>query len=153
MMYEITPTGLFFYSYFFGFFSESAYSSSKRYTLRTYSSKIKVPRCLCCDTVFVNAPLLHPTPFGLTRWNLNQEVYMWWSKNAFFYFLKCSYFWGEIYACSFLWLSQYHAYNTFKMTNKDDWYIKLKSWMSRKCCMWLNCIDAKYDVIKWRHKF
>ena len=62
----------------------------------TYSSKIKVPQCsyydylfmYVCMYVFVYALSLQPTPFELTSWNLNQEVYIWSCPNPFFTFLK-----------------------------------------------------------------
>ena len=62
----------------------------------TYSSKIKVPQCsyhdYVCMYVFVYALSLQSTPFELTSWNLNQEVYIWSRPNAIFTFLKFSFF-------------------------------------------------------------
>ena len=112
----------------------------------TYRSEIKVPSVfilsLCiyvCMYVCMYALSLQPTPFELSSWNLNHGVIMWFFENAFFSFLKFSFFW-EI--CPFLWFSEFHAYTTITMTSHDDWYIKLKPWTSRKRCMCLNCIDS-----------
>ena len=117
----------------------------------TYSSKTKVPYVfilwLCMYLCMCSRYNWHHLSYQAEIWTTKS---MWLSENTFFLFFEIFIFW-EI--CPFFRFSQFHAYNTFKITNHDDWYMKLKPWTSRKHWMWLNCIDAKYDVIKWRHKF
>jgi len=103
--------------------------------------------CICLCAL---ATGYSPTPLELASWNLSQEVYMWWSEKAFFLSFFKNFNCYEL--CPFLRFSQFHANITFKITNHDDWYIKLKPWTSRKRCMWLNCIRWAQSIMLRRQK-
>ena len=98
---------------------------------------------------------LQPTPFELASWNLNHEVYIWLSQNAFFTFWK---FWFVSELSPFFQFSQLSLYQGFEHADYDNQWLKLKLCITRKHCVYSNFIDwtvtSSNDVISckiWTH--
>ena len=98
---------------------------------------------------------LQPTPFELASWNLNHEVYIWLSQNAFFTFWK---FWFVSELSPFFQFSQLSLYQGFEHADYDNQWLKLKLCIAKKHCAYSNFIDwtvtSSNDVISckiWTH--
>ena len=116
MRYQNTSLYILETAYFTSKQSKKSFSSIEKCT-----SKIKVPQFLYCHYVCMYLCSLQPTSFVLASSNLNWDLYIWLSQNAFFCFSK---FYFILELCPFFHFSQFSIYQGYEIADHDSQYIK-----------------------------